>query len=73
MQVKRRVRMDKRIKHGRTRPKFNSKRWWQYYKDGNVGCGKCAICGVVLLNPMSIMEHAGRVCERKTTKQLKDE
>jgi len=44
---------------------FGSKRWWQLYKQSAMCIGKCNTCGAILFNPMSILEHAGCVCEKK--------
>lgn len=62
--------IDKRIKHGRTRPKWGSKRWWQLYKQSATMIGKCDKCGAVLFNPMSILLHSGNVCETKNNNHI---
>ncbi len=59
--------IDLRFKHGRTRPKFGSKRWFDLRKISDAFY-KCERCGAILLNPLSIILHKGKVCEDKNIK-----
>lgn len=63
---------DRRVTHGRSRPRFGSKRWWDYHRVAPLFF-KCMRCGVVLLNPMSTLTGAGHVCEKQIDIKIKSQ